>query len=86
VIREVFEETRIVVDDVRYYSSQPWPYPNSLMLGFTARYQAGEIDTSHDDEIEDAGWFRVDDLPRVFPGRMSISQWLLQDWIEARRK
>jgi len=85
VVREVWEETRIVVRDVRYYSSQPWPYPNSLMLGFTAQYEGGEIDVSKDDEIEAAGWFRVGDLPNVFPGRMSISQWLLQDWIEAQR-
>jgi NAD+ diphosphatase len=81
VIREVYEETRIVVDDVRYYSSQPWPYPNSLMLGFNARYKAGEIDCSHD-ELEDAGWFKADELPNTFPGRISISQWLLEDWIE----
>jgi len=84
VVREVWEETRIVVEDVRYYSSQPWPYPNSLMLGFTARYKAGEIDTSQDAEIEDAGWFRATDLPNVFPGRISISQWLLHDWIDTQ--
>lgn len=85
VVREVWEETRIVVRDVQYYSSQPWPYPNSLMLGFTAQYEGGEIDVSHDEEIEAAGWYTAHDLPNVFPGRMSISQWLLQDWIEARR-
>lgn len=85
VIREVWEETRIVVDDVQYYSSQPWPYPNSLMLGFTARYVEGEIDTGHDEEIEEADWFTVDALPKVFPGRISISQWLLHDWVERRR-
>jgi NADH pyrophosphatase NudC (nudix superfamily) len=54
------------------------------MLGFTARYKAGEIDTQYDAEVEDAGWFRAHDLPNVFPGRISISQWLLQDWIEAQ--
>jgi NAD+ diphosphatase len=85
VVREVWEETRIVVGDVKYYSSQPWPYPNSLMLGFTARYVDGEIDTSHDAEIEDAGWFRANELPKVFPGRISISQWLLHDWLERQR-
>jgi NAD+ diphosphatase len=82
VVREVWEETRIVVDDVQYYASQPWPYPNSLMLGFTARYKAGEIDTRHDAEIDDAGWFKATELPGVFPGRISISQWLLYDWVE----
>lgn len=81
VIREVYEEARIVCDNVRYFSSQAWPFPNSLMLGFTAQYVAGEIDTSTD-ELEDAKWFAVDDLPTTFPGNISISQWLLQDFIK----
>lgn len=85
VIREVWEETRIIVKDVRYFSSQPWPFPNSLMLGFTAQYESGEIDTSHDDEVEQAGWFHVDAMPNVFPGNISISQWLINDFIERKR-
>jgi NAD+ diphosphatase len=83
VIREVYEEARVVVDGVRYFGSQPWPYPNSLMLGFTAQYKAGEIDTEHD-ELEDAKWFRYDALPNTFPGSISISQWLLQDFVARR--
>lgn len=83
VVREVYEETRLVVDDVRYFGSQPWPYPNSLMLGFTAQYVAGEISTE-EDELEDAGWFRYDKLPNTFPGNISISQWLLQDFVARR--
>ena len=81
VIREVFEETRIVVDNVRYFGSQPWPFPNSLMLGFTASYKSGEIDVA-DDELEDAGWYDVNSLPPTFPGNISISQWLLRDFVE----
>jgi NAD+ diphosphatase len=81
VIREVWEEARIVVEDVRYFGSQPWPFPNSLMLGFTAQYKSGEVDTSHDTEVEAAGWFAYDALPPTFPGRRSISQWLLQDFV-----
>ncbi|MFT5442146.1 MAG: NAD+ diphosphatase [Myxococcota bacterium] len=81
VIREVYEEARIVCDNVRYFSSQAWPFPNSLMLGFTAQYVSGEIDTEPD-ELEDAKWFAVDDLPTTFPGTISISQWLLQDFIK----
>lgn len=81
VIREVWEETRVVVEDVRYFDSQPWPFPNSLMLGFTAEYKSGEIDTSHDDEVEAAGWFSPDAMPKTFPGRISISQWLLHDFL-----
>ncbi len=81
VIREVYEEAGVVVDEVRYFGSQPWPFPNSLMLGFTARYKSGEINTEND-EIEDAQWYRADGLPTTFPGNISISQWLLQDFIK----
>ena len=84
VIREVYEETRIVCGDVRYFGSQPWPFPNSLMLGFTARYVSGEIDTTAD-ELEDAKWCPVDDMPNTFPGNISISQWLLNDFIERNK-
>jgi NAD+ diphosphatase len=80
VEREVMEEAGIRVKDISYFSSQPWPYPNSLMLGFRAAYASGEI-TLEDDEIEDARWFRADDMPTFFPGRMSISQWLIQDFL-----
>lgn len=84
VIREVWEETGIVVRDVRYFSSQPWPFPNSLMLGFIAEYESGEIDTEND-EIEAADWFKADALPNTFPGNVSISQWLLNDFIARQR-
>lgn len=86
VIREVYEETRVIVDNVTYFGSQPWPFPNSLMLGFTARYIAGEIECGQDEqgELEDAGWFRYDQLPKTFPGNISISQWLLNDFIGRR--
>ena len=85
VIREVWEESRIVVEDVQYFGSQPWPYPNSLMLGFTAKYKSGEVDTSQDEEVEDAGWFGIDSMPETFPGRVSISQWLLHDFLDRQR-
>jgi NAD+ diphosphatase len=84
VIREVYEETNIVCDNVQYYSSQAWPFPNSLMLGFTAQYVSGNVDTEAD-ELEDADWFAFDDLPTTFPGNISISQWLLNDFIERKR-
>jgi NAD+ diphosphatase len=79
VAREVFEETRIEVGDIEYFGSQPWPYPHSLMLGFRARWRAGEIQVDGR-EIEDAGWFRADALPPTFPGNVSISQWLIADF------
>ena len=86
VIREVWEETRIVVRDVRYFSSQPWPFPNSLMLGFIAEYERGEIDTSFDEEMDQAKWFHVDQMPNMFPGNISISQWLLNAFVEQKKK
>jgi NAD+ diphosphatase len=81
VEREVMEEAGIRVKDIRYFGSQPWPFPNSLMLGFTAAYDSGEI-SLEDDEIEDARWFSANDMPTFFPGRMSISQWLILDFLE----
>ena len=80
VVREVFEETSIVVRDVEYFSSQAWPFPNSLMLGFRARYESGEIDIDGD-EIEEANWYAADAMPTMFPGKVSISQWLIRDFL-----
>ena len=81
VVREVFEETAIVVKDVEYFSSQAWPFPNSLMLGFRAKYNAGEIEVDGV-EISEAAWFAADKMPTGFPGRVSISQWLIQDFLK----
>ena len=84
VVREVFEETRIVVENVKYFGSQAWPYPNSLMLGFTAQYKSGEIDVGSD-ELEAAEWCPADDMPNTFPGNISISQWLVTDFLKRTR-
>ncbi len=62
VAREVFEETGIRVKNVIYRGSQSWPFPNQLMLGFTAEYESGEL-ALQEDEIADAGWFSADDCP-----------------------
>ncbi len=80
VAREVKEEVGIDVDNVRYFGSQPWPFPNSLMIGFNARYAGGEIELE-DAEIGDAKWFTPDDLP-LLPGKISIARRLIDDWIE----
>jgi NAD+ diphosphatase len=85
VVREVFEETGIVVDGIRYFGSQAWPFPNSLMLGFTAHYASGEIEIDPG-EIEHAAWFHVDALPPTFSGlSVSISQRLIADFVRRRR-
>jgi NAD+ diphosphatase len=81
VVREVFEETSIIVKDVEYFSSQAWPFPNSLMLGFRAKYDSGEI-AIDGEEIEAADWYAADAMPTAFPGNVSISQWLIRDFLE----
>lgn len=77
VKREVREEVGIEVKNITYFGSQPWPFPNSLMVGFTATYDKGEI-AIDENEIVEAGWFRVDDLPTL-PGKISIARHLI-DW------
>ena len=80
VIREVHEETGITCSDVRYFGSQPWPFPNSLMLGFTATWAGGDI-VVDGEEIADAQFFRHDDLPMI-PPRLSIARQLIDAWID----
>jgi len=83
VHREVAEEVGVRVTDLRYYGSQSWPFPHSLMVAFTAEWVSGEI-VPQADEIEEAGWFSVDDLPGI-PPRFSIAGHLIRDTVEALR-
>ncbi len=80
VHREVFEEVGIRVRNLKYFASQSWPFPNSLMLGFHAEYESGEI-TIQEEEIADAGWFHYSNLPNR-PAMVSISGWLIDDFIQ----
>lgn len=75
--REVKEEVGIDVKNIRYFGSQPWPFPHSLMIAFTCEYAVGEI-VLEEAEIAEADWYRADELPRV-PPRISISRALI-DW------
>jgi NAD+ diphosphatase len=79
VTREVREEVNIEVRDIRYVSSQPWPFPHSLMLGFTARYASGVL-RPDGIEIVDAQWFSRDNLPPL-PGHGSVSRYLINRWL-----
>ncbi|MEA2529049.1 MAG: diphosphatase [Thermomicrobiales bacterium] len=79
VHREIFEEAGIVLTDLRYFGSQPWPFPHSLMIGFTAQYAGGEI-VIDPAEIADAQWFTVDTLPRV-PQKLSIARRLIDSYV-----
>jgi NAD+ diphosphatase len=80
VEREVLEETGIQVKNVRYFGSQPWPFPHQVMVGFTADHEAGEIvvDTS---ELEEAAWFSRDAMP-MLPPPLSIARRLIDDFVE----
>ncbi|AWN22841.1 NAD(+) diphosphatase [Deinococcus irradiatisoli] len=74
--REMKEETNLEITNLRYFASQPWPFPHSLMLAFSAEYAGGEI-IAQPGEIEDARWFDYDDLPTL-PGRASIARRLIE--------
>jgi len=80
VQREVFEEVGLQVKNLRYFGSQPWPFPDSLMVAFTADYAGGEIRIDPA-EISDAGWFAANGLPEV-PPPISIARRLI-DWFSA---
>ncbi len=76
VKREVFEETGIRVKNVTYFDSQPWPFPDSLMIGFTAEYESGTIKIDPN-EIAEASWFSAEKLPLI-PGKPTLSAELIQ--------
>ncbi len=90
VAREVFEEVGVHITDIKYHSSQPWPFPSSLMLGYTAKATTTEI-TIDPKEIEDARWFTREDLIEgeasdiiKTPRKDSISWVLMSDWLNKK--
>lgn len=80
IMREIREEVGIEVADIRYFASQSWPFPHSMMIGFTARWAGGELRID-DDEIVAADWFSRERLPRL-PHPLSIARHLIDDWLE----
>jgi NAD+ diphosphatase len=84
VRRELQEEVGIQVRDLRYFGSQSWPFPNSLMVAFTAEYAGGEL-APDPTELTDAGWFRADALPRI-PERLSIARRLIDWFLEEQER
>ena len=82
VQREVYEEVGLLVTDITYVGSQPWPFPHQLMVGYTARYTRGEI---HLDglELDDARWFAPTNLPEL-PPPQSLAHRIITTWIAAQ--
>jgi NAD+ diphosphatase len=80
VQRETMEEVGLKVKNIQFFGSQPWPYPNSLMIGFTADYDSGEIEVDGK-EIIDAQWFGADEIPTA-PSQISIAGELIQWYLE----
>ena len=79
VAREIREEVGIEVANIRYFGSQPWPFPHSLMVGFDAEWAGGDIHCD-EKEILEAQWFRADALPPI-PPRLSIARRLIDAWL-----
>ena len=79
--REIFEEVKVKVQNIKYFGSQSWPFPSQLMLGYHAEYLEGEI-TPDGEEIDLADWFHYKDLPQVPTGNISISGQLIESYIE----
>ena len=83
VIREVREEVGVEVGSVRYMGSQPWPFPHSLMIAYTAEWAGGEV-VPGDEEIADARWFTPDALPPL-PSSVSIARRLIDTTVARLR-
>jgi NAD+ diphosphatase len=81
--REVREETGIAIDDLRYFGSQPWPFPHQVMVGFFARYAGGEI-VVDGRELEVARWFDAKTMP-MLPPSISIARKMIDAWLDEQR-
>lgn len=80
VHREVMEETGLSIKNLHYFASQVWPYPNSLMVGFTAEYASGTLHLQFE-ELKKGGWYNRKNLPPI-PGKVSIARQLIDNWLE----
>lgn len=79
IVREVREETTLEIANIRYFGSQPWPYPCGVMIGFEADYVSGDIHFA-DDELTDGKFYSHDDLPTI-PQKLSLARKLIDSWL-----
>ena len=82
--REVFEEVALQVGNIKYFGSQPWPFPSQLMLGYTCEYKGGKIKVDGK-EIIDAQWFDIENLPLI-PPKTTLSGQLIANFVEGHLK
>lgn len=82
VHREVMEETGLRIKNLKYFASQPWPYPSGIMIGFTADYESGTIKLQ-DEELSAGAFYTKDNLPEI-PKKLSLARKLIDDWLEKR--
>ncbi|MGL4851429.1 MAG: NAD(+) diphosphatase, partial [Phocaeicola sp.] len=80
VHREVLEETGLIIENVKYFGSQPWPYPSVLMIGFTADYKSGEL-RLQEEELIAGEFFTKENLPEL-PRKLSLARKLIDAWLE----
>ena len=84
VRREIREETSLEVENVSYFGSQPWPYPQGLMIGFTARYKSGDLRLQQE-ELSAGGWFNFGHLPEI-PKPLSMARKLIDYYVAERAR
>ena len=80
VHREVMEEVGLRIKNLKYFGSQPWPYPSGVMIGFTAEYESGSIKLQ-DEELNAGAFYTKDNLPEI-PRKLSLARKLIDDWLE----
>ena len=83
VHREIFEETGIKIKNLKFHSTQSWPFPNSLMIAYTAEYDSGELKINKD-ELVDARWFHWQKMPNL-PIKSSIATQMIEEFVESQR-